>query len=65
MTEYEMCRRWVDGFDSMQGSMIAKLMSMDDGDWHEVTAPVIGNDVYVYDTGSCGCIEDWSQLPTR
>lgn len=41
-------RLWVSQFNAIDQGMIAKLMELDPGDWHEVTAPAQGDRVYCY-----------------
>ena len=49
MTIKEAAEKWVDSFDAIQQSMIAKLMKYDPDEWKEVTMPSEGDIVYVYD----------------
>lgn len=51
MTRLEAAREWVNGFNAVSTSMIAKLWNADPDDWHEVTRPVKGNRVYAYNIG--------------
>ena len=42
-------KRWVQGFDAIQQGMIGRLMQAYPEDWREVTVPVPGDKVFVYD----------------
>ena len=57
MTQLEAAHEWVNGFNAVPTQMIAKLMQADPDDWHEVTCPTVGDQVYVFDTGFGEVIE--------
>lgn len=48
-TIYEATRAWVNEFNAIPQEMIGKLMQAEPDDWQEVTAPTVGDSVYVYD----------------
>lgn len=48
-TMNEAAHTWVNEFNAIPQGMIEKLMTLDYDDWHEVTAPAVGDRVYVYD----------------
>ena len=45
----EAAESWVDSFNAIQQGMIARLMQHDPYEWLEVTIPIVGNVVHVYD----------------
>lgn len=49
MTVREAAAMWVREMDHIDQIMIAKLMSYEPEDWHEVTTPARGDRVYVYE----------------
>lgn len=48
-TKLEAAREWVAGFNAVQHGMIERLMSWAPDEWTEVTAPAVGDRVYVYE----------------
>ncbi len=56
MTLLEATQYWVYGFNAIPTAMIARLMENNPDEWTEVTLPVIGDTVYVYDEDSNGTI---------
>lgn len=48
-TKREAAELWVSQFDAIQCGMIEKLMEQEPEAWEEVTAPALGDNVYVYD----------------
>lgn len=64
----EAAHLWVGEFNAIQQGMIEKLMQADPEDWHEVTMPVRGDLVYVYDLPDkvdtlehCGTIQSYDE----
>lgn len=49
MTIREAAEAWVTTFNAIQQGMIERLMLHDYDDWHEVTVPIAGDQVYVYE----------------
>lgn len=49
MTVSDAVHRWVQEFNSFPKDMISKLMSIDIDSWREVTAPIRGDSVYLFD----------------
>ena len=49
MTIREAAEAWVTTFNAIQQGMIERLMLHDYDDWHEVTIPIAGDQVYVYE----------------
>lgn len=49
MTVREAAEDWVRGMNAIQQGMIAALMRSEPDKWQEVTVPMPGNEVYVYD----------------
>ena len=54
MTIKDVAHQWVREFDAIQQGMIKKLMDAEPDDWNEITLPVAGNRVYVYDESESG-----------
>ena len=52
----EATQHWVYGFNAIPTAMIARLMDQNPEEWEEVTMPVIGDTVYVYDEDTNGTI---------
>lgn len=62
LTLREAVAKWVDIYmDEIKTNIIAALMDYDPENWHEITRPVIGSTVFVYDRGKSGeiigCVE--------
>ena len=49
MTVKEAAESWVQSFNAIPQSMIAKLMHNDPDEWLEVSSPLVGDVVHVYD----------------
>ena len=45
----EAAESWVDSFNAIQQGMIARLMQHDPDEWLEVTIPLVGDVIHVYD----------------
>ena len=56
MTLFEASQHWVYGFNAIPTAMLARLMENNPDEWTEVTLPVIGDTVYVYDEDTNGTI---------
>lgn len=57
VTIFEAVRRWArEGMNPFPTDMIAKLIENDPDKWHEITYPLQGDRVYVYDLGETGNI---------
>ena len=56
ITLMEATQHWVYGFNVIPTVMIARLMKHNPDEWTEVTLPVIGDTVYVYDEDTNGTI---------
>ena len=54
MTLFEASQHWVYGFNAIPTAMLARLMENNPDEWTEVTLPVIGDTVYVYDENTNG-----------
>lgn len=53
-TVSEAAHKWVREFNAIPQGMIEKLIAMDCEGWAEVTAPAVGDRVYVYDESAGG-----------
>ena len=49
MTIKEAAESWVDSFNAIQQGMIARLMQCDPDEWLEITRPLVGDCVHIYD----------------
>ena len=50
----EAAESWIDSFNAIKQDMIARLIQHDPDEWQEVTRPLIGDVVHVYDLCSNG-----------
>ena len=50
---------WVSNFNAIKQDMLARLMKYEPDKWREVTAPVVGDEVYVFNASDCGEIIEY------
>lgn len=62
MTLEDAAREWVNGFNAIPQGMIEQLMRDNPDEWQEVTAPAVGDRVYVYDTKPAGSKEHGGEI---
>lgn len=61
LTIKEATQHWVYGFNAIPTAMVARLMTTSHEEWEEVTLPIIGDTVYVYDEDTNGTITAQSE----